>query len=91
MLEQAGSLHGIIRLLQLILKIFIKFGNFDVYGWVIFVYYFLNFNICKHSIFVIMIIALGRIVELEQAGGQHSVIRRFIFISEVFIIFKKFG
>ena len=50
--------------------------------------YFLDFNTCKHSIFVIMIIALGWIVELEQAGGLHGVIRRFIFILGVFI---KFG
>ena len=90
-LEQASGLHDVIRSLQLILWVFIKFGNLDGYGWVIFIDYFLNFNTCKHSIFVIMIIVLGRIVELEQAGGQHSVIRRFIFILKVFNIFKKFG
>ena len=91
MLEQAGGLHGVIRLLQLILKVFIKFGNLDVYGWIIFVDYFLNFNICKHSIFVIMIIALGWIVELEQTGGLHGAIKWFTFILEVFTIFWKFG
>ena len=42
---------------------------------------------CLHSIFVIMIIVLGWIVELEQAGGLHSAIRWFTFILEVFIIF----
>ena len=31
-LEQAGGLHGVIRSLQLILGVFIKFGNLDGYG-----------------------------------------------------------
>ena len=52
-----------------------------------FVDYFLDFNTCKHSIFVIMIIVLRWIVELEQAGGLHGAIRWFIFILEVFNIF----
>ena len=69
MLEQADGLHGVIRLLQLTLGVFIKFENLDGYGWVIFVDYFLDFNTCKHSIFVIMIILLGWDVELEQVGG----------------------
>ena len=59
--------------------------------WVIFVDYFLNFNTCKYSIFVIMIIALRWIVELEQASGLHGAIRQFTFISKVFTIFLKFG
>ena len=71
----------------MIFGVFIKFGNLDVYGLVIFVDYFLNFNTCKYSIFVIMIIALRWIVELEQASGLHGAIRRFTFISEVFTIF----
>ena len=90
-LEQAGDLHGVIRSLQLILEVFIKFENLDGYGWVMFVDYFLEFNTCKHSIFVIMIIVLRWIVELEQAGGLHGAIRWFIFILEVFNIFWKFG
>ena len=60
MLEHAGGLHGVIRSLQLILGVFIKFGNLGGYScWVMFVDYFLDFNTCKHSIFVIMIIVLG--------------------------------
>ena len=47
----------------------------------------ISLNTCKHFIFVIMIIVLGRIVELEQAGGLHGAIRWFTFILEVFIIF----
>ena len=35
------------------------FGNFDRYGRVIFVNYFLDFNTCKHFIFVIMITVLS--------------------------------
>ena len=31
-LEQAGGLHGAIRSLQLILRVFIKFENLDGYG-----------------------------------------------------------
>ena len=31
-LEQAGDLHGVIRSLQLILEVFIKFENLDGYG-----------------------------------------------------------
>ena len=90
-LKQVGGLHGVIKSLQLILEVFIKFGNLDVYGWVIFVDYFLNFNTCKHSIFMIMIIMLGWIVQLEQAGGLHGAIRQFTFILEVFTIFWKLG
>ena len=96
-LEQTGGLHDVIRSLQLILRVFIKFGNFDGYGWVIFVDYFLDFNTFKRSIFVIMIIVLEwnveleRNVELEQAGDLHGVIKRFTFILRVFITFWKFG
>ena len=88
--KQAGGLHGVISWFTFILEVFTSFWKFGC-CWVMFVDYFLGFNTCKHSIFVIMIIALGWIVELEQAGGLHGAIRWFTFILEVFTIFWKFG
>ena len=82
MLKQAGGLHGVIKSLQLILGVFIKLGN-----WVIFVDYYFFSNTYKHSIFMIMIIVLGWIVELKQADGSNGAIRQFTFILEVLIIF----
>ena len=62
-LEQVGSLHGIIRLFRLILGVFIKFRNLDEYGWGIFVdffyLFFWVFNTCKHSWFHLKVLKLS--------------------------------
>ena len=86
-IEASGWLAWCYKVVTIDIESVIKFENLDVYGCVIFVDYFLNFNTCKHSIFVIMIITLGWIVQLEQAGGLHGAIRQFTFILEMFTIF----